>query len=145
MKTPAPRQDGGVRVTRAAMEELWKITNPAQGGTLRRLIVGIPQAEGIPVDISGAPPGTQYLAIVSDDPELPVIVYRPTLPDEEGEWLVTALLDRDTYQQQKQAEKRGLLQNDTVRAGIQAAAMAAAAIAIGMLIGRDISAGAPKK
>lgn len=128
----------GIRVTRPVMDELWKIADPGEGAALRRYINSIPQAVGTPVDIPGAPPGTQYLAIVPEESELPVIVYRPALPDEQGEWLVTALLPRETYQQQKQAEKRGLLQNDTVRAGILAAALAAAGIAVGILTGEAV-------
>ncbi len=143
MAADSPRASG-IRVTRPVIDELQKITDAGLAGTLRRYINSIPQLEGTPIDIPGAPAGTQYLALVPDEPELPVIVYRPTLPGEQGEWLVTALLDRDTYGQQKQAEKRGLLQNDAVRAGIQAAAMAAVGIAIGILVGRDATGSSPK-
>jgi hypothetical protein len=129
----------GIRVARPVIDELRRMTDPNVAAALRRYINSIPHSAGVPIDIPDPPPGTQYLAIVPEEQELPVIVYRPTLPDERGEWLITALLGRDTYEQQRQAEKRGLLQNDAVRAGIKAAAVAAVGAVIGILAARDLS------
>jgi hypothetical protein len=124
------------RVARPVADEI-EAMDPPSRQALAQHVVDISDAVGEPIDIPGAPPGTSYLAFVPPEPNLPVIVYRPMRPDEDGDWLVTALLDRETYTQQRIAEVGGLLSNPAVRAGIQAAAITAAGIAIGMVAGRN--------
>jgi hypothetical protein len=140
MSTPAASPPAsGLRVTRAVAEQLGTYPEEARA-TIRRYMNSINEnTVGKPVDIPGAPRGTRYLALEPEESALPVIIYRPNLPSEGSGWLIAALLDRDTYAQQREAESRGLLSNPTVRAGIRAAAITAAGVAVALAARRAIA------
>ena len=54
---------------------------------------GIP----VPLTVPGDPPGTQYYAIVPHGDLTPVPIYRDTLDGEDGRYLVTTLMDRQSF------------------------------------------------
>jgi hypothetical protein len=128
--TAGSHDPSGIRIAGPVLKELGAMRGAGHRAVLIRSIGSISQGAGEPVDIPGAPPGTSYLALVPAEPSLPVIIYRPMLPDEDGDWLVTALLDRDTYRQQREAEKRGILGDPAIRSSIQVAAETASNVAI---------------
>ena len=62
-------------------------------------ILRIPGAEGEPIrlNVPGDPPNTRYWAIIPNYKPAPAVIYRKSLPGEEGRWLVTALMDQGAY------------------------------------------------
>src|SRR5690348_6920548 len=55
------------------------------------------------------PPGIPYLAMVPANADAPVVIYRELQPYEEGEYLVTAIVNRKIFDAYEYAEQRGLL------------------------------------
>ena len=123
VSTPRRRAAGNIRVARTVLGEI-KGLEPPEADAVKETIDSIGTAEGVPVDIPVAPPGTAYLALAPSDQAAPVVIYRPMLPDEGGDWLVTALMDRDDYEVQREAQRRGLLHDPAVRTAVTAAATA---------------------
>jgi hypothetical protein len=80
--------------------------------------------------------GRQYLAAVPDDDTAPVVMYRES---EDNGYLVTALVDRDTYQTYEITEQPGFLRSSTFRAAVGAVAAAAIGIILGSRAGRSSS------
>jgi hypothetical protein len=117
-----------VRMTPAAIDALHELARPL-AEAVARAIAAIGQTEGKPVVApEGNGNGRQYLAMVPDDDEAPVVMYRK---DDEGGYLVTALVDRATYQTYEIAEQPGFLQSTTFKAAVAAVAAAAAGIILG--------------
>ena len=85
-----------VRLTNAVADAI-KGMEPDEADAVVRVIERLDSAEGDPADLPGAPPGTQYLAITPENPKAPVVIYRPMLRNEDGDWLVTSLIPRDKY------------------------------------------------
>lgn len=114
-----------VRMTQSAVEDLRELERP-QAESVARAISTIGQAEGNPV---ASPPdsdnGRQYFAMVPDDDVAPVVMYRQA---NGSGYLVTTLVDRDTYKTYEIAERPGFLQSNSFKAA--AAAMVAAALGI---------------
>ena len=123
VSTPRRRAAGDIRVARTVLDEI-KGLEPPEADAVRETIDSIGATEGEPVDIPVAPPGTAYLALAPADQAAPVVIYRPMLPDENGDWLVTALMDRDDYEVQQEAQRHGLLRDPAVRTAVTAAATA---------------------
>jgi hypothetical protein len=88
-----------VRLTVAAADEI-KQMDPDEIG---RVLGRVGRGEGEPVDLPGAPPGTQYLALRPESPKAPVVIYRPMLPNEDGDWLVTSLIPQDNFNAWRQS------------------------------------------
>ena len=53
-------------------------------------------------------PGIPYLAMVPANADAPVVIYRELQPYEEGEYLVTAIVNRKTFDEYEYAEQQGL-------------------------------------
>jgi hypothetical protein len=125
--TTVPTENGpsNVRMTPAAIDALHELARP-QAEAVARAIASIGQAEGKPV---AAPHGNgrQYYAMVTDD-DAPVVMYRQA--DDKG-YLVTALVDRDTYKTYEIAEQPGFLQSATFKTAVGAVAAAAIGIILG--------------
>jgi hypothetical protein len=85
-----------VRLTTAVNDEIRDMTG-AEADAVWAAIERIGRAEGEPVDLPGAPPGTQYLALTPSGGKGPVVIYRPMLPGEDGDWLVASLIAREQY------------------------------------------------
>jgi hypothetical protein len=94
------RADSGdkpdVRITNAVADELEKLPH-TQAHSVQQVIDTIGETDGEPFDLPGAPPGTQYLARVPAARGAPAVIYRPMLPAEDGDWLVTSLAPRGQY------------------------------------------------
>jgi hypothetical protein len=86
MSTAATPPGGDVRVTRIVLETVTGMGDTPARSALLRYISSIGETSGQPIDIPGAPTGTRYLAITLPEPSLPLIVYRPGLPEEGGGW-----------------------------------------------------------
>jgi hypothetical protein len=115
-----------VRMTQAAIDALHELARP-QAEAVARAIAAIGQTDGKPVAAPGNN-GKHYLAMVPDDDEAPVVMYREA---DDGGYLVTALVDRATYQTYEIAEQPGFLQSTTFKAAVAAVAAAAAGIILG--------------
>ena len=118
------RPDSGasqIRVTRSvnvALREL-RVAAPRAAREVDDLIKNIPDIPSEPVRIVGSEPqqDREYQAAVPRSFEAPVIIYRPLQPGEgaQGDWLVTTLINRKEYEEYRQAEARGYLDNPWVR------------------------------
>ena len=130
---PTENGQSNVRMTPAAIDALHELARP-HAESVARAIAAIGQAPGNPV---AAPEGNgrQYLAMVPDDDEAPVVMYRAA---DDGGYLVTALVDRDTYKTYEIAETgHGLLQSTTFRAAVGAVAAAVVGVILGSRAGRS--------
>jgi hypothetical protein len=119
-------------MTPAAIDALHGLARP-QAESVARAIAAIGQVPGKPV---AAPEGNgrQYLALVPDDDSAPVVMYRES---DDGGYLVTALVDRDTYQTYEIAENgHSFLQSTTFKAAVGAVAAAVVGAILGAHAGR---------
>ncbi len=123
---PTESGQASVRMTPAAIDALRELARP-QAEAVARAIAAVGQTAGKPVD---APQenGRQYYAMVPDDDKAPVVMYREA---DDGGYLVTALVDRDTYQTYEIAEQPGFLQSTSFKAAVGAVAAAALGIILG--------------
>jgi len=110
-----------IRVTKAvnaALREL-RASAPQTAQVIDAAIKSIPDTRGEPVRVVGLEPQQErkYLAAVPPGYDAPVVIYRPLEPGEgpQGDWLVTALVNRDEYEEYRRAEMRGILDDPTVR------------------------------
>jgi hypothetical protein len=133
---PTDSGPSNVRMTPAAIDALHELARP-QAESVARAIASIGQVPGNPVEApNGNGNGRQYLAIVPDDEMAPVVMYRES---EDNGYLVTALVDRDTYQTYEIAEQPGFLRSATFRTAVGAVAAAAIGIILGSRAGRSLS------
>jgi len=123
---PTENGQSNVRMTPAAIDALHELARP-QAESVARAIAAIGQTEGKPV---AAPEGNgrQYLAMVPDDDEAPVVMYREA---DDGGYLVTNLVDRATYKTYEIAGRPSFLQSNSFKT----AAAAVVAAAIGVILG----------
>lgn len=135
---PTDSGPSNVRMTPAAIDALHKLARP-QAESVARAIAAIGQVPGKPVEApngNGNGNGRQYLAIVPDEDMTPVVMYRES---EDNGYLVTALVDRDTYQTYEITEQPGFLRSSTFRTAVGAVAAAAIGIILGSRAGRSSS------
>lgn len=133
---PTDSGPSNVRMTPAAIDALHKLARP-QAESVARAIASIGQVPGNPVEApNGNGNGRHYLAIVPDDEMAPVVMYRES---EDNGYLVTALVDRDTYQTYEITEQPGFLRSTTFRTAVGAVAAAAIGIILGSRAGRSKS------
>jgi hypothetical protein len=83
---------------------------------------------GEPIDLPNARPETPYQVQKPADPAAPVIVYRRTQPEEQGDYLVVSLMTREEYRQQKLDEQSEALRDPAVRRDIAVGAGTAASL-----------------
>jgi hypothetical protein len=91
--------------------------DPRKASSVDAAIRSIPRSMGEPLRIPL--PGTgarKYQAILPAESDAPAVVYRRLGPDEDvdGNWLVTALIDRNEYEEYRHAERRGIVDNPVV-------------------------------
>jgi|CZKW01.1.fsa_nt_gi hypothetical protein len=115
-----PDDDSAVRVPQAFIRRMRELP-PLAARAVADAILDIPAGRGMPIrlDVPGDPPGTRYRALLPDSEQAPAVIYRESLPGEEGRWLVTALMDRDAYR----AYTSGLAESTVVQ-GVAAAVAA---------------------
>ena len=131
---PTEGGPSNVRMTPAAIGALRGLVRP-QAESVARAIAAIGQVPGNPVEApSGNGNGRQYLAVVPDDDKAPVVMYR--LAEDNG-YLVTALVDRDTYQTYEISEQPSFLRSTTFKTAVGAVAAAAIGIILGSRAGRS--------
>jgi hypothetical protein len=131
---PPDSGPSNVRITTAAIAALHMLARP-QAESVARAIAVIGQVPGNPVEgPSGNGNGRQYLAIVPDDDVAPVVMYRES---EDNGYLVTALVDRETYQTYEITEQPSFLRSTTFRTAVGAVAAAAIGIILGSRAGRS--------
>jgi hypothetical protein len=123
---PTENGQANVRMTPAAIDALHELARPL-AESVARAIAAIGHTQGKPVE---APQenGRQYYAMVPDDDKAPVVMYREA---DDGGYLVTALVDRETYEPYEIAEQPGFLQSTTFKAAVGAIAAAALGIILG--------------
>src|SRR5215471_16132259 len=124
-----------VRMTQPAIDALRELARP-QAEAVARAIAAIGTAgttEGKKV-VAPADNGRQYYAMVPDDDSAPVVMYRAA--DDSG-YLVTALVDRETYKTYEIAEQPGFLQSTTFKTAVGAVAAAALGIILGSRSGKS--------
>ena len=133
---PTDSGPSNVRMTPVAIDALHELARP-QAESVARAIAAIGQVPGKPVEApNGNGNGRQYLAIVPDDGEAPVVMYRES---EDNGYLVTALVDRDTYRTYEITEQPSFLRSVTFRTAVGAVAAAAIGIILGSRAGRSSS------
>jgi hypothetical protein len=91
-------------------------SEPAKARAIEDAIERIPDGVPIRIDVPGRQ-RQEYWAIAPRHPHAPVVVYRSLEPEDgagDG-WLVTTLIDRNTYADYLNAERRGLLDTPFVR------------------------------
>lgn len=134
MTATMPTENGqsNVRMTPAAIDALHGLERP-QAESVARAIAAIGQTEGKPVAAPRESNGRQYFAMVPDDDNAPVVMYRAV---DDGGYLVTALVDRETYKTYEIAEQRpGFLQSNSFKAAVGAIAAAAIGVILGSRAG----------
>ncbi len=97
-----------------------------QAAAVRTAIRAIGIEPGEPVDLPTAPAGYPYQAQRPPLATAPVLIYRESRPDEQGDWLVVSLMTPEEFRQQKQDEQSAALRNPDVRRDIAIAAGTAA-------------------
>ena len=131
---PTDSGPSNVRMTPAAIDALHALARP-RAESVARAIASIGQVPGNPVEApNGNGNGRQYLAIVPDEDEAPVVMYRQA---EDNGYLVTALVDRDTYQTYEITEQPSFLRSNTFKTAVSAVAAAAIGIILGSRAGRS--------
>jgi len=131
---PTESGQANVRMTPAAVGALRELPRP-RAESVARAIAAIGQTEGKPVDAPQAN-GRQYFAMVPDEDKSPVVMYREA---DDGGYLVTALVDRDTYKTYEIAEQPGFLQSNSFKAAVSAIAAAAIGVILGARAARKPS------
>jgi hypothetical protein len=86
---------------RSALEKL----SPGQAGAVHAAIRDIPSKHGQRFNIPGAPPAEPFLAVEPENPDAPVVIYRRTTTDEQGDWLVVSLMNPGDYHAVRRAEQ----------------------------------------
>jgi hypothetical protein len=100
-----------VLVADTVLAQLDALDPPVQQ-IVARTIQTVGRADGaVPFSLTvpDSPPGAQYLALSTPDPNAPVIIYREITPAEtslNGRWLVTTLLSVENYLAYKQLQQR---------------------------------------
>jgi hypothetical protein len=83
--------------------------SPDQVAAVARCIDLLADEPGIPLSIdSPSPPGSHYLAAIPDHDHAPVVIYRSTSVGEQGDFVVTALVDRVIYAEHQSAARQGI-------------------------------------
>lgn len=129
---PTENGESNVRMTPAAIDALHGLARP-RAESAARAIAAIGHVPGKPVAVPEGN-GRQYLAMVPDDDSAPVVMYRES---DDGGYLVTALVDRDTYKTYEIAENgHSFLQSTTFKAAVGAVAAAVVGVILGSHAGR---------
>lgn len=106
-----------VLVAQDVLDEMRQM-NPAIAADVARAIQSVGRIQGEPIQlaVAGAPSGVRHYAKVPEgSSEAPVVIYRTMAPGEGGQWRVTSLMERATYDAYRKAERSGLLDDETVK------------------------------
>jgi hypothetical protein len=100
--------------------------SPGHVASVARCIDHIADQPGVPLSIDPpGSPGGHYLAATPDDNDAPVVIYRVTSAGEEGDFLVTALVDRASYTEYQNGSPQGARDHPLERALSRLATMQA--------------------
>lgn len=113
-------------LTEAARSALARLPR-AQAQAVNRAIREIPSKPGRRLRIPGAPPAEPFLAAVPENREAPVVVYRRSTPEEDGDWLVVSLMNRGDYYTACRAEEALAAAPPAVRESVEAVVAATVA------------------
>jgi hypothetical protein len=91
-------------LTEAARDALQRLPR-AQAVAVNAAISDIPSKPGRQLNVPGAPPAERFLAAEPHGRDAPIVIYRRTAPDEQGDWLVVSLMSRDDYRAARHAEE----------------------------------------
>lgn len=139
----------GVMVAQPVLDRIERL-EPAQQHAVAVAIQSIGKVEGAPIriDVPDGPPGAEYMALGSPDPDAPLVIYRRRAAGQMGfEYLVTALLEPDKYQQYKQAEREHLLDDPGFKTLVRGIEDGGAAYVAGRVLGDsgNISSGSGRQ
>jgi hypothetical protein len=126
--TPAALASGSanaVRLSPPAIEAIRELPK-SQATAVAEAIRRIGPDQGTPLKIPPGKGGGQFLAIVPDEADAPVVIYRKLTPDEGEGYLVTAIVEREEYEGYQRAEREGILDTPLGRLLLGVAAGAAA-------------------
>jgi hypothetical protein len=122
----------GVRLAKAAVDALRALPLDQQAA-VARAIRSIGTAIGVPLKPTGDD-GKQYLVMVPDHDQAPVIIYRQL---DEGGYLVTGLSDRDTFDTYERADQPSLFDSPLWKALLSGAAGVVLALILGSRSGKN--------
>lgn len=125
MNMPKARRAPRIAVAQPVIQAI-NTLRADQAAAVQTAIRTIGVEPGEPVDLPTAPPGYPYQAQRPPLATAPVLIYRGTRPDEQGDWLVVSLMTPEEFRQQKQDEQSAALHNPDVRRDIAIAAGTAA-------------------
>ncbi len=133
MSVTPPQVDdsaGSIRVAQTVLRDLEELSeeDADAASAVRQAIDSIGKVPGEPFRVNlGSESRWKYRAMVPTREAAPVVIYRR---DGDG-WLVTALISREAFQRQKQAETQV-----TISSGVGLGAVIGSAIAVGDIIRR---------
>jgi hypothetical protein len=105
-----------VRLSQAAVNALGRLPD-AQAKAVAKAIARISSGAGTPLRIQPpSMPSGSYRAVVPDNDEAPVVIYRELGRAEGGGYLVTSLTSRSDYEGYQRADRSGFLDSDAGRA-----------------------------
>jgi hypothetical protein len=106
-----------VLVAQEVLDEMRQL-DTEDAAAVARAIQSIGRVDGEPIQLAfaGGPPGTQHFAIVPAGDASPVVIYRSMAPSEGGQYRVTSLMERATYDAYRKAQRSGLLDDENVKA-----------------------------
>lgn len=138
--TAVPADDqpvaSGVMVAQPVLDRIERL-DPAQQHAVALAIQSIGQVEGAPIriDVPDGPPAAEYMALAPADPDAPLVIYRRLAARQGYDYLVTALLEPDKYQQYKQAERDHLLDDPAFKTLVRGIEAGGAAYVAGRVLG----------
>lgn len=109
-----------------ALRGLGDAQKQSVAAAIRRIGPGV----GKPLYINNrtlGPEGGRYRVVVPDGTDSPVVIFRELTSSEPGDFLVTALTDRQVFDDYERAERQGLLDNRAARALVDVAVGTASA------------------
>lgn len=107
-----PGDVSGVRLSHSATSVLRGL-QPAEARSVVYAIARIKSGAGRSLKIQPPNvPGGTYRCVVPDDDAAPVVIYRALTSSEHGDYLVTALTDRQEFERYERAARDGLLETD---------------------------------
>jgi hypothetical protein len=78
---------------------------PAHARAVNAAIRDIGVKQGVRLNIPTEPPAEPFLAVRPTLRDAPVVIYRRTTPEEQGDWLVVSLMKPDDYRAARHAEE----------------------------------------
>ena len=121
--SPAVGQNPDVRLSVPAVQTL-RALGDSQKQSVAAAVRRIRPGAGKPLLMNNRSLGTeggQYRVIVPDDNDTPVVIFRELGSSEQGDFLVTAITDRQVFNDYERAERQGMLNNKVLQAWVDVA------------------------